>query len=83
VPEQLGHSSFGITADTHTSVMPAVAHAPPEAVARIVPRRTKEPPAADAGEADVERPDGRDAGALTDGSLPASREGSEDDRERS
>jgi hypothetical protein len=36
--EQLGHSSLAITADTYTSVLPAVAHAAAEAVAGIVPR---------------------------------------------
>ena len=39
VSEQLGHSSLGITADTYTSVLPAVAQAAAEAVAGIVPRR--------------------------------------------
>ncbi len=38
VSEQLGHSSLAITADTYTSVLPAVAHAAAEAVAGIVPR---------------------------------------------
>jgi hypothetical protein len=38
VSEQLGHSSLAITADTYTSVLPAVAHAA-AAVADTVPRR--------------------------------------------
>src|SRR3954447_7031094 len=38
VSEQLGHSSLAITADTYTSVLPAVAQAAAEAVAGIVPR---------------------------------------------
>jgi integrase len=37
VSEQLGHSSLAITADTYTSVLPAVAHAAADAVAGIVP----------------------------------------------
>jgi len=47
VSEQLGHSSLAITADTYTSVLPAVAHAAAEAVAGIVPRtfRTSAEPA--------------------------------------
>ena len=36
--KQLGHSSMAITADTYTSVLPAVAHAAAEAVADAVPR---------------------------------------------
>jgi integrase len=40
VSEQLGHNSLGITADTYTSVLPAVAHAAAEAVAGTVPRRS-------------------------------------------
>jgi hypothetical protein len=36
--EQLGQSSLAITADTYTTVLPAVAHAAAEAVAGIVPR---------------------------------------------
>jgi hypothetical protein len=43
VSEQLGHSSLGITADTYTSVLPAVAQAAAEAVASIVLRRANEP----------------------------------------
>jgi integrase len=39
--EQLGHSSIAITADTYTSVLPAVAHSAAEAVAGIVPRTNK------------------------------------------
>ena len=39
VSEQLGHSSLAITADTYTSVLPAVAQAAAEAVAGLVPRR--------------------------------------------
>ena len=39
VSEQLGHSSLAITADTYTSVLPAVAHAASEAVAGVIPRR--------------------------------------------
>jgi hypothetical protein len=35
---QLGHSSLAITADTYTSVVPAVAQAAAEAVADLVPR---------------------------------------------
>jgi hypothetical protein len=38
VSEQLGHSSLAITADTYTSVVPAVAQAAAEAVADLVPR---------------------------------------------
>ena len=38
VSEQLGHSSLAITADTYTSVLPAVAHAAAEAVANVIPR---------------------------------------------
>ncbi len=38
VSEQLGHSSLAITADTYTSVLPAVAHAAAEAVAGVIPR---------------------------------------------
>ena len=41
VQEQLGHSSMAITADTYTSVLPAVAHAAAEAVADAVPRRSR------------------------------------------
>lgn len=40
VSEQLGHSSLSITADTYTSVLPAVAPAAAEAVADTVPRRS-------------------------------------------
>jgi len=47
VSEQLGHSSLAITADTCTSVLPAVAQAAAEAVAGIVPRAANN--AADAG----------------------------------
>ena len=42
VSEQLGHSSLAITADTYTSVLPAVAQASAEAVAGIVPRAPRE-----------------------------------------
>jgi len=38
VSEQLGHSSLAITADTYTSVLPAVARAAAEAVANVIPR---------------------------------------------
>jgi integrase len=38
VSEQLGHSSLAITADTYTSVLPAVAKAAAEAVAGVIPR---------------------------------------------
>ncbi len=38
VSEQLGHSSLAITADTYTSVLPAVAAAAAEAVANVIPR---------------------------------------------
>ena len=38
VSEQLGHSSLAITADSYTSVPPAVAQAAAEVVAGIVPR---------------------------------------------
>ena len=38
VSEQLGHSSLAFTADTYTSVLPAVAEAAAEAVAGVVPR---------------------------------------------
>ena len=40
VSEHLGHSSLAITADTYTSVLPAVAQAAAEAVAGIIPRRS-------------------------------------------
>ena len=40
VSEQLGHSSLAITADTYTSVLPAVARAAAEAVASIIPRES-------------------------------------------
>jgi integrase len=52
VSEQLGHSSLAITADTYTSVLPAVAHAAAEAVAGIVPRtfRRSAEPAGAAGQ---------------------------------
>jgi len=43
VSEQLGHSSLAITADTYTSVLPAVAQAAAEAVADIVPRAPRAP----------------------------------------
>ena len=46
VSEQLGHSSVTITADTHTSALPAVAQAAAEAIAGIIPRAPAE--AADA-----------------------------------
>jgi integrase len=42
VSEQLGHSSLAITADTYTSVLPAVAQAAAEAVAGVVPRRPQD-----------------------------------------
>jgi integrase len=42
VSEQLGHSSLAITADTYTSVLPAVAQASAEAVAGIVPRAPRD-----------------------------------------
>ncbi len=45
VSEQLGHSSLAITADTYTSVLPAVARAAAEAVSRIIPRRGPGQPA--------------------------------------
>ena len=38
VSEMLGHSSIGITADTYTTVLPEVARAAAEVVARLVPR---------------------------------------------
>jgi integrase len=41
VSEQLGHSSLAITADTYTSVLPAVARAAAEAVAGIIPRSSR------------------------------------------
>lgn len=41
VSEQLGHSSLAITADTYTSVLPAVAQAAAEAVADVIPRATR------------------------------------------
>jgi integrase len=51
VSEQLGHSSLAITADTYTSVLPAVAHAAAEAVANTVPRRSsKAKPASENGD---------------------------------
>ncbi len=40
VSEQLGHSSLAITADTYTSVLPAVAAAAAEAVAGAIPRNS-------------------------------------------
>src|SRR3954468_9389225 len=43
VSEQLGHSLLAITADTYTSVLPAVAHAAADAVAGIVPRAVPAP----------------------------------------
>jgi integrase len=43
VSEQLGHSSLAITADTYTSVLPAVAQAAAEAVAGIIPRAPAAP----------------------------------------
>jgi len=43
VSEQLGHSSLAITADTYTSVLPAVAQAAAEAVAELVPRALAAP----------------------------------------
>ena len=50
VSEQLGHSSLAITADTYTSVLPAVATEAAEAVAGIVPRAAPDlPPAAQPG----------------------------------
>ena len=42
VSEQLGHSSLAITADTYTSVLPAVAQAAAEAVAGVIPRAAAE-----------------------------------------
>ena len=48
VSEQLGHSSLTITADTYTSVLPAVARAAAEAVADIIPRAVT--PTADAAQ---------------------------------
>ena len=47
VSEQLGHSSLAITADTYTSVLPAVAAAAAEAVADVIPRASPRSP--DAG----------------------------------
>jgi integrase len=44
VSEQLGHSSLAITADTYTSILPAVARAAAEAVAGVIPRRPRTPP---------------------------------------
>jgi integrase len=41
VQEMLGHSCLAITADTYTSVLPAVARAAAEAVAGLVPRTAK------------------------------------------
>jgi integrase len=38
VSEQLGHASLQITGDIYTSVLPELAHAAAEAVARLVPR---------------------------------------------
>jgi integrase len=45
VSEMLGHSSIGITADTYTSVLPEVARAAAETVARLVPRALRRDPA--------------------------------------
>jgi len=59
VSEQLGHSSLAITADTYTSVLPAVAAAAAEAVADVIPRAI---------------PGGRDAGAFPFRSHPAPQE---------
>ncbi len=42
VSEQLGHSSMAITADTYTSVLPAVARAAAEAVAGVIPRQPRD-----------------------------------------
>jgi hypothetical protein len=51
VSEELGHSALAITADTYTSVLPAVAHAAAEAVAGIVPRAQRRPRPPDRGRA--------------------------------
>lgn len=39
VQEMLGHSSYTLTSDTYTSVLPEVAREAAEAAARLVPRR--------------------------------------------
>jgi integrase len=71
VSEQLGHSSLGITADTYTSVLPAVAQAAAEAVAGIVPRRERN----NAEEIAAKRsPREEEAAAFTDCSRDASKE---------
>ena len=77
VSEQLGHSSLGITADTYTSVLPAVAQAAAEAVAGIVPRATGRPLAGRSGASS----DGHEAAPFTVRSLSSREEGLEDDRE--
>jgi integrase len=42
ISERLGHSSLGITADTHTHVLPVVASESAERRARLIPRTTAE-----------------------------------------
>jgi integrase len=65
VSDQLGHSSLAITADTYTSVLPAVAAAAAEAVAGIVPRAPRPDPASRpvSNRAQIRQ----DAAALADG----------------
>ena len=72
VSEQLGHSSLGITADTYTSVLPAVAQAAAEAVAGIVPRRAADRPLSGGNGTS---PDGHVAAAFTVRSLSGRKEG--------
>jgi integrase len=64
VSEMLGHSSIGITADTYTSVLPEVARAAAEAVARLVPRALRRDPAG---------PISAPSGPQNDTGLPSSR----------
>ena len=45
VSDQLGHSSITITADTYTSVLPAVAHDAAERTAGLIPRAVRTLPA--------------------------------------
>lgn len=69
VSEQLGHSSLAITADTYTSVLPAIAQAAAEAVAGIVPRARPGQPA-----------NGSSAVALSVGYQSGTQEGEMDDK---
>ncbi|MGW3767906.1 hypothetical protein [Actinomadura verrucosospora] len=42
ISETLGHARHSFTADTYTSVLPEVSRAVAEAVAAVVPRRTRQ-----------------------------------------